>query len=296
MGRLLVVDLAAVFRRAWHGVDGDARAILPDGRPFHGVHGTVTLLMTAIRTYAPDHLLVASEAPGANSGRRDLDPTYKAHRPPPDSDLVGQFRDTWSVLASARWPVVGFFRKEADDVVASAVAAFPDEVVILSGDRDLLALCSERTTVALFRPGGSITVPHGPEECRKLMGVPPEQVCELKALAGDTSDGISGIAGIGPRSAQRILKHYGSLRAAFDDPLLIGVPPNVRRAFKDGHAAAQLSYRLARLDSSLPVGGSWRRIDDCFGEESVERVAALGFLETSRQFRAAPVARTPIPS
>lgn len=288
MSRLLIFDLAAVFRRAWHGGNTAERAILPDGRPFHGVHGTVLLALQAIRAHRPTHLLVATEAPGSSGERRDLLPAYKAHRPPPDLDLVGQFRDTWSVFAAAGWPVIGVFRKEADDVVASAATVFSGEVVIVSGDRDLLALCSDTVRVALYRPGGSVTESFSPDDCEKLIGVRPEQLCEYKALAGDDSDGIPGVSGIGPKTAAKILRHYGTLRDAFADTLLIGVPPQVRAAFRAGREQAQLSYRLARLDTSLPVAGRWRPVNACFGATSVERVAALGFNETSRQFQRVP--------
>ncbi len=288
MSRLLIFDLAAVFRRAWHGGHTEERAILPDGRPFHGVHGTVLLALQAIKAHRPTELFVATEAPGSSGARRDLLPAYKAHRPPPDLDLVGQFRDTWSVFAAAGWPVVGMFRKEADDVVASAATLYTGEVVIVSGDRDLLALCSDTVSVALYRPGGRISDTQGPADCEKIFGVTPAQLCEYKALAGDDSDGIPGVNGIGPKSAAKILRHYGSLRDAFADPLLIGVPPQIRAAFRAGREQAQVSYRLAKMDTSLAVAGKWRSINECFGDASVDRVAALGFTETSRQFRRVP--------
>src|SRR5437870_1841702 len=98
MSRLLILDLSAVFRRSWHGGNTEDRAILPDGRPFHGVHGTVQQAVAAVRTHRPTDILVASEAPGSSGSRRDLFATYKTHRPAPDIDMAGQFRDTWSVL------------------------------------------------------------------------------------------------------------------------------------------------------------------------------------------------------
>jgi DNA polymerase-1 len=161
-------------------------------------------------------------------------------------------------------------------------------VVIVSGDRDLLALCSERVSVALFRGGNANTEMYGPAECLKLMGVEPQQVTELKALAGDQSDGVPGVTGIGPKSAAKILRHYGSLKHAFSDPLLIGVPPPVRTAFREGREQARLGFRLVQLDASIPVGGRWGAVADCFGATSVERVAQLGFAETSRQFQRLP--------
>src|ERR1035437_9518279 len=109
MAGLLVVDLSAGFHRAWHGTAAGERSLLPDGRSFHAVHGTVQIIIQAIRRNAPVDVLIAAEAPGANAGRRALSAAYKAHRPPPDLDLVAQMRDTWSVLAATGFAVVGLF-------------------------------------------------------------------------------------------------------------------------------------------------------------------------------------------
>ena len=279
---LLTVDLANLVTRCWHVGE---RAALPDGRGVHAVHGAVLALRRVLRNHRPDHVLIAADSPSASGMRRALDPVYKAHRPPCDPDLVRQIGFAAEVLAAAGWPIVQVERFEADDVIASAARTYPGRVLVVSGDRDLLALCSERVRVLLSRAGGQHIL-CGPAECEELLGVPPHLVCDLKALAGDASDGIVGVPGIGTKGAVSLIRRRGSIAMIYAD-LLSVMPVRARRLLAANKDRARLSWRLARLHEELDVAGRWVSSTDVWGMPAAERVRAMGLHATAGALAAA---------
>jgi 5'-3' exonuclease len=285
---LLAVDLSAVFHRNWHGAQNSDQAMLPDGRGVWGVTGTILTILKTLTSAPYTHLLIAAESHGSGATRREILAEYKAHRPAPDAELVAQMRETWNLLLAAGWPVVGVIGKEADDVLASATEQFEGRVDVLTGDRDLLATCSEHVNVLLFAQSSTVPRRMSSKDCEEMLGVKPEQVCEWKALAGDASDGIPGVAGIGTKGAAKILGYYGTLKSAFADPILIGVPPRLRTPFRDGHDTALKCWHVARLDKTVPVAGRWKPVSECFVPQSAEAVARMGFGSIARQLSRSP--------
>lgn len=281
---LLVVDLANLVTRCWH-VGAPELGLLADGRGTHGVHGTVLALLKLLRRHTPDHVLIAADTPSALGVRRELDPLYKAHRPPADPDLVRQIGLAGEVLAAAGWPVVTAPRLEADDVIASAARSYPGRVLVLSGDRDLLALCSERVRVLLARPQGMHLL-CGPAECHAVLGVLPERVTELKALAGDSSDGIVGVPGIGDKGAADLLRRRGSLDRIYAD-LLSVLPVRYRRLLATHRARCRLSFELARLRDDLDLGAPWVASEQVWGTLAADAVRGLGLHRTAGALAAA---------
>jgi 5'-3' exonuclease len=197
------------------------------------------------------------------------------------------------VLAAGGWPVISIFRKEADDILASAAMQFDGEVDVLTGDRDLLAVCSDRVNILLFAPASTIPQRCGPLECEEIFGIAPYQVCEWKALAGDASDGIPGVSGIGPRGASTILRRYGTLREAFADDTPGKISPKLRSTLSSNRDAAAVSWKVAKLDTQLPVAGRWRELNLCFGVAGADAVERLGFGTLSRHFARAPRGTAP---
>jgi 5'-3' exonuclease len=293
--RLLAIDLSAVFHRNWHGAQHTDQAMLPDGRGVWGVTGTVLTILKTLAAAPYTHLLIAAESHGAGAPRREILAEYKAHRTAPDAELVAQMRDTWNVLTAAGWPVVGVISKEADDILASAAAQFEGPVDILTGDRDLLATCTEHVNVLLFTQSTTLPRRMGPQDCEEMLGIKPEQICEWKALAGDTSDGIPGVAGIGAKGAAKILRYYGTLRSAYADPILVGIPPRLRPPFRDGHDVALKCWQVARLDKTVAVAGKWKLVTECFAPQASQAVTQMGFGSLARQLSRSPrVVETPV--
>jgi len=249
--KLLAIDFANLIVR--HHANPYGKAADLAGRPVNGAVGACAQVARLVREERPTHLLIAQDGPLADSVRRRVDPSYKQHRPQPDTDLRYQFEKAYEAVDVLRWPRLAHRGYEADDVIASAVRAFPGQVLIVSGDKDLLALCGPDVHVLLLRPGGAKRC--GPEECRDLFGVGPELVRDYKALVGDPSDGIRGITGVGPKSARALLEAHGSLegvlRAAEEDRLAVGAA--LAAKVKAGIAEARTAYALAALHDELAV-------------------------------------------
>jgi DNA polymerase-1 len=213
--------------------------------------------MRLIRDEHPTHLLIARDGRRSDGFRRQIDPSYKAHRSDTDPEIERQFALSYQAIELLGWPALAVEGYEADDVLASAATSFPGPVVIVSGDKDLLACCSERVRVSLLRPGG-VRECHG-DEAAEIFGVRADRIRDYKALVGDASDGIKGVEGIGPKRALALLGAYDSLQgllaalASGEEIEAPGVTKSVVAKLQAGVEAARTSYELAGLVDDLEI-------------------------------------------
>src|SRR5205809_6145185 len=173
-----------------------------------------TMLWKLIREEQPDYLAVAWDPPGPTF-RDALSAEYKATRTAMPDDLVRQLPYVRRLFAALRTPVIEVSGYEADDVLATlvdkALALDVDEVVIVTGDKDLLQLVAPRVRVlsVLGRTGEKIV--YDEAKVRERWGVEPEQIPEVMALMGDSIDNIPGVKGIGEKTAVKLIAQYGSV-------------------------------------------------------------------------------------
>jgi DNA polymerase-1 len=203
---LYLVDLSGYVLRAYHAI---GVLTSPTGEPTNAVFGTVTMLERLVRERQPALLGVAMDS-GRETFRSELYPEYKANRPAAPDDLVRQFERCGQIIDAFGIPVLRQPGVEADDLIACAVdRALERElrVVIVSADKDLMQLVSPRV-LAWDTMRDKVT---GPDEVRARYGVPPEQLRDLLALVGDTSDNVPGVPSIGPKTATQLLQAHGSL-------------------------------------------------------------------------------------
>jgi DNA polymerase-1 len=197
--------------------------------------------------------------------RKEIDPNYKANRVPPPEELAWELRTFEEVLQAAGIAVWGNERFEADDLTASLVTRARSvgvEVVVASEDKDLLQLVRDtRPQVRCFSPSKGLF--YGYEEVVARMGVPPEQVGDLLALAGDSSDGIRGLAGVGPKTAAGLLANGRRLSELLENPDL-AAESTVRGAkrlperLRQGADEVRLAMRLVRLEDAIELpAGLW---------------------------------------
>lgn len=219
--RLLLVDGSAVLHRAFH-----AMPELTDskGRPAGAVLGFVRMLIRTIEDLHPQGVIVAFDR-REPTFRKELFIGYQAHRPPVDPSLGDQFGTTRELLAELQVPVLDKAGFEADDILGtlcahvemkkSGVREF-DDVVVLTGDKDLMQLVTD--VVKLYMPikGVSEATMIGAAEVVEKLGVKPEQVIDLKALIGDSSDNYPGVPGVGPKTAQKLLTNLQSFEKIYD--------------------------------------------------------------------------------
>ncbi|UCE27440.1 MAG: hypothetical protein JSW52_01420 [Candidatus Coatesbacteria bacterium] len=202
--KLLFIDaMNLVFRAYFAFVKRPLRTT--EGFNTGAIFGFVKMVRKALEEVEPTHVAVAFE--GGLTFRNELYPEYKANRADAPDDLKAQVEPVKEVARAMGIPVLEVPGAEADDVIAtlSKRAEGFDEVVILSGDKDLMQLVNDRVNVLAPKSGVSEIEELGPEQVREKMKVEPDQVRDLLALAGDSSDNVPGVPGVGNKTAANLL-------------------------------------------------------------------------------------------
>lgn len=211
--KLVLIDGNSILNRAYFAMQplNDI-----EGRNVNGVYGFIRILLKVVDDYAPDKLIVAFDLKGRNF-RKDIYPEYKANRHGMPDDLAQQMPILHKLLKLLRVTVVEKAGVEADDIIGTISSAFGGESYIVSGDRDMLQLVSDKTTVLLTKKGVTEVEKLTPESLREIYQLTPKQVIEYKALRGDTSDNIPGVKGVGEKTAMQLLAKYGDIDVLYQN-------------------------------------------------------------------------------
>lgn len=242
----MIVDAANTVYRAFFALPPLRNSA---GQPTHSVYGFVTMLQKVMREEAPDRIVVVLDAPGG-SFRNRLYPAYKATREAQPEDLSRQLPLVREVVEAYRIALLQVPGVEADDVIATLVAgSSPDEdVTIVSTDKDLMQLVSDRVTLLDTMKDRRF----GPAEVEERFGVPPSKLLDVRALVGDASDNIPGVKGIGEKGAAQLVREYGSLENLLEHAGDVG-SKRAREALLAHADEARLSKRLATLESRVAL-------------------------------------------
>lgn len=207
MSKLLLIDGNSIINRAYFAIQplNDV-----EGRNVNAVYGFANILFKAIKDYSPDKLVVAFDLRGHNF-RKDLYPEYKANRKGMPDDLAAQMPILHQLLSLMNVTVVEKAGVEADDIIGTLSRSHDGQSFILSGDRDMFQLVSDRVTVLFTKRGVTDVESVTPTTLKENYGLTPSQVVEYKALRGDTSDNIPGVKGIGEKTAMSLLQKYGDI-------------------------------------------------------------------------------------
>jgi DNA polymerase-1 len=250
---LYLIDGHALAYRAYFALlTTGSRFQTSSGEPTAATFGFINILLSILEKEKPDYLAVAFDT--GKTFRNDRYPDYKATRAKMPDDLIPQIERIRELVDAFHFPRLEMEGFEADDVlgsVARQAAAQGLGVKIITGDRDLLQLVTDRIVVNLA--GGKFTdaQDYFPEDVVKKMGVKPEQVVDLKALIGDTSDNIPGIKGIGEKTAGKLLEQYPTLDEVYAH--LDEIPGRTGKLLAEGKDSAYLSYDLAKIHTDLNV-------------------------------------------
>jgi len=252
MEKIVLLDGYSLMYRAYHALQTPMSA--PDGTPTNAVHGFVMMLLKVIGEEKPDGLAVAFDmhAPTFRSGVFD---GYKATRKPMPDDLRAQDPIIREIIARMEIPILECEGYEADDIlgtVSRACEAAGQQVVLVTGDRDSFQLAGENTTILYTRKGITDTCRVTPEYVRETYGVSPEQLIDVKSLMGDTSDNIPGVAGVGEKTALRLIQTYGSLEETLRNAET-GEKGKLRERLMTGAEQARMSRVLAEIVRNAPV-------------------------------------------
>jgi DNA polymerase-1 len=243
---LLVVDGSSWLHRAFNALPALSTK---SGEPTGALYGVLNMLRRLLADYQPDYLAVVFDAPG-KTFRHEMFSDYKAHRPPLDPQLVQQIEPLHACVRALGLPLLQVTGVEADDVIGTLTqqaTARGLPVLIVSGDKDLAQLVDERVRM-LDTMKNVVTDVAGVEQ---KFGVPPTRIVDYLALVGDTSDNIPGVPGVGPVTAAKWLREYGSLDNLVANAAAIS--GKIGEKLRAGLEQLPLSRQLAMLDCAVPL-------------------------------------------
>ena len=244
---LYLVDGSGYIFRAFFAIPPMTR---PDGTPVNAVFGFTKMLMKLVADSDADGLAVIFDA-GRRSFRNDIYPDYKAHRPEAPEELVPQFALIREATRACNLPCIEMEGFEADDIIASyarLASAQGIKVTIVSSDKDMMQLVGPG--VSMLDPMKNRMI--GPEEVVEKFGVGPERVIDVQALAGDSSDNVPGVPGIGVKTAAQLIVEYGDLESLLARAGEIKQPKRRERLLENAELA-RISLQLVTLRHDVPL-------------------------------------------
>lgn len=248
--RILVVDGNSIVNRAFYGIRPLTNK---DGQFTHAIYGFLTMLNKIQNEEKPDAVAIAFDlkAPTFRHKAYDL---YKANRKGMPPELASQMPPLKELLGLLGYKIVTCEGYEADDILgtfASACDKSGDECVIATGDRDSLQLASDNTTIHLCTNKQDIR--YTPDKIMEDYGVPPAGLIEIKAIQGDTSDNIPGVAGIGPKGAGDLIQKYNTVEYIYDHLDELDIKDGVRKKLIASKDNALISRMLGEICRTAPV-------------------------------------------
>jgi len=221
------------------------------GRPTNALFVFLRLLLGIERTCATDCGAMLWDC-GKVSFRMQLNPEYKANRPPMPEDLKLQMPMIRETAAAFGWPLLQHADYEADDLIGGFCRCVTDRPVrIITSDKDLSQLIDERVHILAPASSGPGFEERGDAEVLQKFGVPPALIADYLALVGDSADNIKGIAGIGPKGAAEILNTYGAIESWMDDPERFAGTRYAAKLTGQGELLRR-NLGLVRLKTELP--------------------------------------------
>ncbi len=284
--KIVLIDGHSILNRAFYG--------LPDLTNSEGVHtnavyGFLNIMTRILEEEKPQYLTVAFDV-HAPTFRHQMYEAYKGTRKPMPQELREQVPLIRQVLEAMGVCIVSREGYEADDLlgtIARRGEARGLEVTVVSGDRDLLQLATEKILVRIPKTRGGKTVieDYHAAQVQETFQVTPPQIIELKALMGDTADNIPGIPGVGEKTAAKIIGAYGSIENAHDH--LGEIKPNkARESLREHYDLAVLSKKLATIDTDAAIDFSWEeaRLGNLYTPEAYEMFRRLDFKNLLSRF------------
>lgn len=277
---LVLLDTHAIIHRAFHALPP---LTSPSGAPVGAVYGLTTMLLKLVRDLKPDHIVAAYDLPGPTH-RHEVYKEYKGKRPKLDPDLRTQIQESRKVLEAFAIPVYEAPGFEADDVIGTIATLVKSDfnVIIASGDMDTLQLVDgDRVRVYTLRKGIQDTVLYDEDAVKARYGFGPEHIPDYKGIAGDTSDNIIGIPGIGEKGATELITTFGSVEKIFSAlkknkncVVEKGFKERLQKLLIEHQDEAEFSKVLATIRTDAPI--SFVEPEKTFSESfDVEKAVAF---------------------
>lgn len=251
--RLLVIDGNSIVNRAFYGIK---LLTNKQGQFTNGIYGFLNILIRLKEECQPDRVAVAFDLK-APTFRHKMYEEYKAGRKGMPDELRSQMPVLKELLTALGYMVVEKEGYEADDILGtlSAQCKDGDLCFIATGDRDSLQLISDNTSVLLAstKMGKAVTTLYNKEKLMEEYGVEPKGMIEIKALMGDSSDNIPGVAGVGQKTAGELIKSYGSIDYIYEHIDELDIKKGVHDKLVAGKDMAYLSRKLGTICLEAPI-------------------------------------------
>lgn len=250
MKKMLIVDGNSILNRAFYGI----RLLTnKDGLYTNAVYGMVNILSKHINDLSPDYCAVAFDMKTPTFRHKMYD-GYKANRKGMPEELAVQLPVAKECMSYMGLKVVTCEGYEADDILGTLADKMGKQgikVYILTGDRDSLQLIDDNVSVLLVKTKETLTVDG--EEFKKTYGISPDVFVDVKALMGDSSDNIPGVAGIGEKTALKLISTFGTLDSLYENFESSSLSDGVKKKLYDGRDMAVLSKELALINRNAPI-------------------------------------------
>lgn len=260
--RLVVIDSNSLIHRAYHALPS---LTTQKGELVNAIYGFLLVFFKTIKEFQPDFIAACFDFPGPTFRHKKFK-EYKAKRPPAPEGLYQQIPKVKKILKAFSIPVFEKEGFEADDIIGTIAKLAPKkqvfpkiETIILSGDLDTLQLVDSQTKVFLLRKGVKETVLYDIERVKeKYQGLTPDQLSDFKALRGDPSDNIPGVAGIGEKTAAFLIREFGSLENLYQNleketEKSKKLKPKLRETLLSQKEQAFFSKALVNINKNVPI-------------------------------------------
>ena len=294
--KILLIDGHSILNRAFYGLPDLTNS---EGRHTGAVYGFLNILFRILEEEKPKYLTVAFDL-HEPTFRHKIYNAYKGTRKPMPEELKEQVPLIQEVLTAMGIKIVSKPGYEADDLLGTLAVRSEKagmDVTILSGDRDLLQLATEKVLIRLPKTSrGKTTIEnfHTQEVVEKYQVTPP-QIIELKALMGDSADNIPGIPGVGEKTATKMVVEFGSIENAYAH--LEEVKPNkAKESLREHYDMAVLSKTLATINTDSPIDYSYEEAElkNLYTPEAYQLCKRLEFKNLLSKFDTAVVPENPI--
>ena len=252
--KLMILDGNSVINRAFFGVKP---LTTREGLYTHAIYGFLNILERMEKEENPDAVCVAFDLHGPTFRHVKYD-GYKANRHGMPEELAQQMPVMKEVLTAMNIPIYACQGWEADDVIGTVGKICSNnrwDCVIVTGDRDSLQLIDDHVKVKLVisKPGQTTATLYDKDKFYEEYGFEPPRMVDLKALMGDASDNIPGVAGVGPKTATELLTKFGSLDGVYENLEDPSIRPKLREKLENDRENAYLSYDLATIRPEAPI-------------------------------------------
>jgi DNA polymerase I-like protein with 3'-5' exonuclease and polymerase domains len=254
MKRFVLVDGNALLHRAYHATPPLTTS---KGELVNAVFGFTNMILKAWDDLRPDFIAIAWDR-RAPTFRHQAYTQYKATRGPMDDSLGNQYERVHQVVKALGIPEFGLDGYEADDLIGTLARQAKEsgqaiETIVLTGDRDIMQIIDKTTRVLMPKKTLSDVGLYGEKEFEEKFDFKPIQIIDFKGLAGDASDNIPGVPGIGAVTATKLIKQFGSVEKIYEPKNLKTLPERTQKLLAEGAESAVLSKKLATLELNAPI-------------------------------------------